>query len=136
MLTKGLPDCDRVMPWSDGWTFTAPVGSFRANPFGLYDMLGNVQEWCNDRYDPSRSVEEYNYYGVSPRDDPTGSAEGKERICRGGAWDLSACCYPAYRLTKRPIHVYMDRGFRVVRIADDKADAVWDEERKEAATDN
>ncbi len=64
---------------SDGFVFTAPVGSYRPNPFGLYDMHGNVQQFCSDWYDP-------NYYEVSPTDDPQGPADGLQRVVRGGSW--------------------------------------------------
>ncbi|MBA4019824.1 MAG: formylglycine-generating enzyme family protein [Pirellula sp.] len=57
------------------WTW--PVGSFWRNRFGLFDMHGNVWEWCADRYDAD-------YYAVSPSDDPPGPTEGTGRVVRGG----------------------------------------------------
>jgi formylglycine-generating enzyme required for sulfatase activity/tRNA A-37 threonylcarbamoyl transferase component Bud32 len=62
---------------------THPVGKKKANPFGLYDMHGNVPEWCWDRYDA-------NYYKKSPTSNPPGSGQGKERVYRGGAWNSLA----------------------------------------------
>ena len=59
---------------------TTPVGSFPGNAWGLYDMHGNVWEWCQDGYDP-------NYYKNSPREDPPGPAQGSRRVIRGGGWD-------------------------------------------------
>jgi|GEM_PF-3372936 len=58
---------------------THPVGQKQANPWGIYDMLGNVWEWCSDWHDPG-------YYSVSPSSDPPGPAEGQFRVLRGGSW--------------------------------------------------
>ena len=64
---------------SDGYAFTAPVGQFKPNAFGLYDMHGNAYPWCADWYRDD-------YYGKSPADDPTGPGAGDVRVVRGGAW--------------------------------------------------
>ena len=63
----------------DGYVYTAPVGKFRPNAFGLYDMLGNVSEYCSDWYAPD-------YYKESPIDNPTGPPRTSARIQRGGCW--------------------------------------------------
>ncbi len=55
------------------------VGQKRANGFGLFDMLGNVEEWMNDWYDE-------NYYQNSPSQDPPGPTAGQKRVLRGGSW--------------------------------------------------
>src|SRR5262249_40165728 len=60
-------------PWLER---TTTVGSYPPNGFGLYDMHGNVAEWCSDWYDK-------NYYSTSPKTDPKGAASGKYRIIRG-----------------------------------------------------
>lgn len=63
----------------DGYVFTAPVGSFRKNAFGLCDMTGNVCEWCSDWFHE-------NYYLNSPATDPQGPEKGVFRVFRGGGW--------------------------------------------------
>jgi sulfatase modifying factor 1 len=65
---------------SDGYVFTAPVGQFKPNAWGLYDTHGNALEWCADWYDAK-------HYGKSRPDKPNGSSSGTSRVLRGGAWD-------------------------------------------------
>jgi len=66
--------------YDDGFVFTAPVGSFDPNEFGLYDMTGNVWEWSEDWFDE-------NYYSKSPKQNPKGPDSGTSRVLRGGSWD-------------------------------------------------
>ncbi len=66
--------------YDDGYVFTSPVGSFRANEEGLYDMSGNVYEWVSDWADSE-------YYRVSPKYNPAGPEEGKAKVMRGGSWN-------------------------------------------------
>ncbi len=90
------------------------VGKKRPNRWGLYDMHGNVWQWCNDYYSA-------NYYDESTRDDPRGPTSGKQKVLRGGAWNSSAeSCRAAYRFKEFP--VFSDAcfgsdsyGFRRVR---------------------
>tara|TARA_B100000686_G_scaffold292739_1_gene321649 strand:- start:40 stop:390 length:351 start_codon:yes stop_codon:yes gene_type:complete len=64
------------MDVDDGHELTAPVGSFASNNFGLFDMAGNVDEWCNDRY-------HQNYYNLSLVKNPQGTITGPDRVLRG-----------------------------------------------------
>jgi formylglycine-generating enzyme required for sulfatase activity len=67
--------------YRDGYPYTAPVGSFKPNELGIYDMSGNVYEWVFD-------WQEDGYYGKSPRFNPRGPDTGRYKLLRGGAWDL------------------------------------------------
>ncbi len=86
---------------------TQPVGQKKPNEWGLYDMHGNVWEWCSDWFSA-------NYYANSPLEDPTGHASGSRRVCRGGSWsDAAELCRSASRSWYRPGHRYDNLGFRV-----------------------
>jgi formylglycine-generating enzyme required for sulfatase activity len=88
-----------------------PVGSYAANPFGLFDMHGNVWEWCNDRYGER-------HYRGSPRRDPQGPSKGVIRVIRGGSWDyLGQNCRSAARTGAWPSNRIRRVGFRVALVA-------------------
>jgi formylglycine-generating enzyme required for sulfatase activity len=87
---------------------TTKVGSYQPNPWGLFDTLGNVREWCADWYDEG-------YYRISPRQDPRGPDTGKKKCQRGGGWaDVGNLCRIAIRLANPPTERNALVGFRVV----------------------
>jgi formylglycine-generating enzyme required for sulfatase activity len=68
-----------LFEFDDGYTYAAPVGQYKPNAFGLYDMVGNAYSWCSDYWDAD-------YYKKSPKRNPQGPETGTARSARCGAW--------------------------------------------------
>jgi formylglycine-generating enzyme required for sulfatase activity len=107
-LYAGGNDIDRV-----AWYFdnsggkTHPVGQKAPNGLGIYDMTGNVWEWCHDWFDE-------NYYARSPRSNPSGPSGGSSRVLRGGSWLFNARnCRTAIRLNLTPGYRNSGIGLRL-----------------------
>lgn len=103
------PNPGQVLPCRDGHVFTAPVGSYKPNAFGLYDTAGNVQEWIQDCWFAS-------YAGAPTDGSPRTASDCTVRDNRGGAWDSNPTgLRSAYRWNdSASLHV-VDLGFRVAR---------------------
>ncbi len=89
---------------------THAVGEKKANELGLYDMSGNVFEWCHDRYGD---------YVLTTQTNPTGPGSGDSRVNRGGSWShySRSSCRVAYRASSTPTSNHFAQGFRLVRTA-------------------
>lgn len=103
---------DGTQPYGNGkpgqdLAMTIKVGSYAPNPFGLYDMHGNVAEWCADWF--GRSID------LTALTDPQGPATGTRRVIRGGSWlSAGADCRSAWRGSEAPERFDSILGFRVV----------------------
>ena len=120
--TSRYPEA-RGSAWSDGHLFTSPVASFEANPWGLFDLHGNVGEWCLDRYGPYDPNDV-----VDPRGHrPAGREDRSPRVLRGGsfaappAWSRSA-----HRDGSAPGSRFVTLGFRIVLEEDDAGPSSYD----------
>jgi sulfatase modifying factor 1 len=94
----------------DGFVDTAPVGRYNANAWGLYDMHGNVWEWCSDGYAAD-------YYKQSPVDDPPGFLMASYRVFRGGGWRIfPPGARSAFRFSSLPGYRDYSLGFRLALV--------------------
>jgi formylglycine-generating enzyme required for sulfatase activity len=100
-----------VVAWytDNSGSSTHPCGTKRANALGIYDMSGNVCEWCTDWYS--------NSYIRDDTNNPTGPSSGYSRVNRGSGWDSKAVrCRVANRFNNSPGYRSYNLGFRVVLI--------------------
>jgi formylglycine-generating enzyme required for sulfatase activity len=97
-----------IAGYDDGFPVTAPVGSFAADKAGLYDIAGNVSEWCHDYYSAYTTA-------VTTSPDPLGPASGTHRVIRGSSWRDSSVTET--RLSYRAYHKEArdNVGFRIAR---------------------
>jgi len=111
-----FPDSGEKGPYEER---TTPVRKYEVNAWGLFDMHGNVWEWCADWFDGQYYEElaawSRSHGGQAP-ENPSGPPAGSSRVVRGGSWDDSASdCRSAYRLGLVPSGRYGRYGFRVFR---------------------
>ena len=105
-----FPNLKYTIRAKDGYVFTCPVGLFKPNAFGLYDMHGNVWQWCSDWYDSM-------YYIGTPTVDPLGPDYGQYRVLRGGSWNnWPIRCRSAARGWFEPEDRNITAGIRVARM--------------------
>ena len=98
--------------FNDGYASTAPVGSFKANPLGIYDGGGNVAEWVNDWYTvPTPGV-------TTPDVDPTGPDRGTSRVIRGSSWRHAGVTQLRMSYRDYGSEPRVDVGFRIARNVD------------------
>jgi formylglycine-generating enzyme required for sulfatase activity len=99
--------------YDDGYVYTSPVGTYKPNELGLYDMTGNAWQWLNDWYGEK-------YYDESSRNNPKGPATGERKVLRGGSWfGVPRFVRASVRFRSDPANRFTNLGFRLVFPAED-----------------
>lgn len=100
--------------YDDGYPVTSPVGQFRANPLGIYDLSGNAAEWVHDLYSPG-------LVGSGVQTDPLGAAQGQYHVIRGSSWRHASISELRWSYRDFGDRGRLDVGFRLARWLDEQA---------------
>ena len=103
---------DTIDGYDDGFAAAAPVGSFKPNALGLFDLDGNVAEWCHDYHSIYPALSEKIYV------DPTGPATGTKHVIRGASWMRSTLSSTRLSYRDQDNKRHVDVGFRIARYLD------------------
>jgi formylglycine-generating enzyme required for sulfatase activity len=98
--------------YNDGYAAAAPPGKFKPTAAGLFDMEGNVAEWCHDYYAIDAAEPE------KEQVDPAGPREGSHRVVKGASWKLAGITYLRIAFRDYSAGARQDLGFRVCRYAE------------------